>query len=51
MPDQVIVPVKGDMNHPKLDLTQAIAQTVQQGAKKAVINGLLQGLGGLGKHH
>jgi hypothetical protein len=51
VPDQVIVPLKGDMNHPKLDLSQAIAQTVQQGAKKAVINGLLQGLGGLGKRH
>jgi hypothetical protein len=51
VPDQVIVPLKGDMNHPKLDLTDAIAQTVQKGAKKAVINGLLQGLGGLGKRH
>jgi hypothetical protein len=39
-----VVPMKGDMNHPKLDLGQAIAQTVKQGAKKAIINGLLQGL-------
>jgi hypothetical protein len=50
VPDQVIVPLKGDMNHPTLDLGQAIAQTIQKGAKKAVINGLLQGLGGLGRH-
>ncbi|MGD0462906.1 MAG: hypothetical protein ABSB74_10500 [Tepidisphaeraceae bacterium] len=51
VPDQVIVPLKGDMNHPKLELDQAIAQTIQKGAKKAVINGLLQGLGGLGRRH
>jgi len=44
VPDVVVVPMKGDMNHPKLDLGQAIAQTVKQGAKKAIINGLLQGL-------
>jgi hypothetical protein len=50
VPDQVIVPLKGDMNHPKLDLGDAIAQTVKKGAQKAVINGLLQGLGGLGRH-
>jgi hypothetical protein len=50
VPDQVIVPLKGDMNHPKLELDQMIAQTIKKGAQKAVINGLLQGLGGLGHH-
>jgi hypothetical protein len=50
VPDQVIVPLKGDMNHPKLELDQMIAQTIKKGAQKAVINGLLQGLNGLGRH-
>jgi hypothetical protein len=51
VPDQVIVPLEGDMNHPKLNLSKAIAETIKKGAGKAVINGLLQGLGqGLGRH-
>jgi hypothetical protein len=32
------------MSNPKLELDKAIAQTIQQGAKKAAVNGLLQGL-------
>jgi AsmA family len=50
VPDQVIVPLKGDMNHPQLQLDQAIAETIKKGAKKAVINGLLQGLQQIGRH-
>jgi hypothetical protein len=44
VPDQIILPMKGDMSNPKLELDKAIAQTIQQGAKKAAVNGLLQGL-------
>ena len=44
VPDQIIVPMKGDMTNPKIDLGQAIAQTIKEGSKKAIINGLLQGL-------
>ena len=44
IPDQIIVPMKGDMSNPKIDLGQAIAQTIKEGSKKAIINGLLQGL-------
>lgn len=44
IPDVVVVPLKGDMDHPQIDLSQAIAQTVKQGAQKAIINGLLNGL-------
>jgi hypothetical protein len=44
IPDQIIVPMKGDMTNPKIDLAQAVAQTVKEGAKKAIINGLFQGL-------
>jgi hypothetical protein len=44
VPDQIIVPMKGDMSNPKIDLGQAIAQTIKEGSKKAIINGLLQGL-------
>jgi hypothetical protein len=44
VPDSVIVPMKGDMSNPKLQLDQAIAQTIKEGSKKAILNGLLQGL-------
>jgi hypothetical protein len=44
IPDTVVVPMKGDMNHPKLELDQTIAQLVKDAAKKAIMNGLLQGL-------
>jgi hypothetical protein len=44
IPDAVVVPMKGDMNHPKLELDQTIAQLVKDAAKKAIMNGLLQGL-------
>ena len=44
VPDQVVVPMKGDMNHPKLDLGQTIAHLIADAAKKAAINQLLQGL-------
>ena len=44
VPDQIIVPMKGDMSNPKIDLGAAIAQTIKEGSKKAIINGLLQGL-------
>jgi hypothetical protein len=44
IPDQVVVPMKGDMNHPKLELDQTIAQLIKDAAKKAILNGLLQGL-------
>jgi hypothetical protein len=44
IPDEIVLPMKGDMNHPKLDLGQAIAQTIKEGSKKAIINGLIQGL-------
>jgi hypothetical protein len=40
----VVVPLKGDMNNPKLDLGQAIAQTIKQGGQQQIINGLLNGL-------
>jgi hypothetical protein len=39
-----VVPLKGDMNNPKLDLGQAIAQTIKQGGQQQIINGLLNGL-------
>ena len=42
----IVVPLKGDMNNPKLDLGQAIAQTIKQGAQKQILNGLLNGLQG-----
>jgi hypothetical protein len=44
VPDEIVVPMKGDMSNPKIDLGQAIAQTIKEGSKKAIINGLLQGL-------
>jgi hypothetical protein len=44
IPDSVVVPMKGDMNHPKLELDQTIAQLIKDAAKKAIMNGLLQGL-------
>jgi len=44
IPDSVVVPMKGDMDHPKLELDQTIAQLVKDAAKKAIMNGLLQGL-------
>jgi hypothetical protein len=44
IPDAVVVPMKGDMNHPKLELDQTIAQLIKDAAKKAILNGLLQGL-------
>ncbi len=49
VPNQVIVPLEGDMNHPKLRLDKAIAETVKKGAGQAILNGLLQGLGGAGR--
>ena len=49
VPDQVIVPLEGDMNHPKLKLDKAIAETIKKGAGKAIMNGLLQGLSGAGR--
>jgi hypothetical protein len=44
VPDQIVVPMKGDMNKPQIDIAQAVAETVKKGAGKAIINGLLQGL-------
>lgn len=49
VPDQVIVPLEGDMNHPKLKLDKAIAETIKKGIGQAIFNGLLQGLGGAGR--
>jgi hypothetical protein len=48
VPDQVAIPMKGDMNNPKIQLDKAISKILQEAAKKAIINNLLQGLGG---HH
>ena len=43
IPDLVVVPMKGDMNHPKLELDQTIGQLIKDAAKKAILNGLFQG--------
>ena len=44
VPDQIVVPMKGDMTKPQIDIAAAVAETVKKGAGKAIINGLLQGL-------
>jgi hypothetical protein len=44
VPDQIVVPMKGDMTKPQIDVTQAVAETVKKGAQKAILNNLLQGL-------
>jgi hypothetical protein len=44
VPDQVVVPMKGDMTKPQIDLNQAIAETAKKGAQKAIINGIFQQL-------
>jgi hypothetical protein len=40
----VVVPMKGDMTRPQIDLGQAIAETIKQGAPKAILNGIFQQL-------
>jgi hypothetical protein len=44
VPDQVVVPMKGDMTKPQIDVTQAVAETAKKGAQKAIINGIFQQL-------
>jgi hypothetical protein len=58
MPDTVVVPMKGDMSHPKIELDKVVGELVKQAATKALINGATGGNGsplngllkGLGHH-
>jgi hypothetical protein len=49
MPDQIVVPMKGDVNHPQMELDKALGQAIKDAAAKAakneIINGLLRGAG------